>query len=81
MKKNFRRLTTLLLLFLILWGGMMVWKQFGSVADPENPKLETSFQQWFWLQRSPDLAVQIGLIFAGALGIATLLPGSNEEDI
>ena len=35
---------------------------------------EGSFRQWFWESRGLDLVAQVGLIFAGALGIAALLP-------
>ena len=41
---------------------------------------EGSFRHWFWESRSLDLAAQVGLIFAGALGIAALLPRGKEED-
>jgi len=78
MKEKINRLARLGLLFLMLWGGMMVWKQFSGTANPESMTRDTSFQLWFWLQRSPDLAIQAGLIFAGALGIATLLPGLKD---
>jgi hypothetical protein len=33
-----------------------------------------------WQSRSLDLAVQVGLIFVGALGIAALLPRGREDD-
>ena len=38
----------------------------------------TLFRQRFWESRNLDLAVQVGLIFAGALGIAALLPMDKE---
>jgi len=79
MKEKINRLIGLGLLFLMLWGGMMVWKQFSGATNPESMTPDTSFQLWFWLQRSPDLAIQAGLIFAGALGIATLLPGLKDK--
>jgi hypothetical protein len=42
---------------------------------------EGSFRQWFWESRRLDLVVQVGLIFAGALGITALLPqGSDSAD-
>ncbi len=40
--------------------------------------VEGSFQAWIWENRSLDLAVQVLLVFAGALGIAAILP--MEED-
>ncbi|MBN1877373.1 MAG: hypothetical protein JXA33_24325 [Anaerolineae bacterium] len=40
--------------------------------------VEDAFRAWFWERRGLDLAVQVGLIFTGALGIAALLPGNAE---
>ena len=49
-------------------------------AHPEqNRRVEGAFREWFWESRSLDLAVQVGLIFVGALGIAALLPSGKEE--
>ncbi|MBN1641345.1 MAG: hypothetical protein JXA09_08915 [Anaerolineae bacterium] len=39
-----------------------------------------SFRDWFWQERSLDLAVQAALIVVGALCIAGLLPRSREGD-
>ena len=33
-----------------------------------------------WATRPGDLVIQLGLIFAGALGIRALLPAEAEED-
>ena len=68
------------ILLLILWGGKLVWEHFGQTAAYDSQQLETSLQYWLWQQRGPDLAVQIGLIFAGALGIATLLPSRKDNN-
>jgi hypothetical protein len=38
-----------------------------------------AFRIWFWERRSIDLAVQISLLFVGALGITALLPDRDEE--
>lgn len=38
------------------------------------------FQTWFWEKRGLDLAVQVLLVFAGALGIAAILP-VEEDDV
>jgi hypothetical protein len=46
-----------------------------------NPTLivkEDGFQEYLWTYRSLDIITQVLLMFAGALGIAALLP--NEED-
>jgi hypothetical protein len=70
-------LFALLILTLVcgLWIGQRVW------ARPERapPGEAEGFRQWFWENRSLDLLVQAGLIFGGALGIAALLPGDNED--
>lgn len=62
---------------LLLIVGLLVGRQF--LASPDNADVG-SFRQWFWENRSLDLLVQVGLIFAGALGIAALLPWGKEED-
>ena len=67
-------------------------QRFDSISGvgPEangSSAAEGSFRQWFWESRGLDLVAQVGLIFAGALGIATLLPKGadgrhpGEEDI
>ena len=68
-----------------LLGGLVIGLRFVDtsagatmVQSPETG-LE-SFRQWFWASRSLDLAIHVGLIFVGALGIAALLPGGKEED-
>jgi hypothetical protein len=42
--------------------------------------METGFRQWFWDLRSPDLIVQMALVFAGALAIAAILPLEEDHD-
>ncbi len=46
----------------------------GEVQEPD------AFRSWFWTYRSLDLLVQVGLILAGALGVAAILPGSREKE-
>jgi len=77
---NRERVTRLLLLVLLLGGGLLIgrWslsqREEGDVdANPETD-VDSSFRQWFWESRGLDLLVQTGLLFAGALGIAALLP-------
>jgi hypothetical protein len=53
-----------------------------SGAGPEvdgTSAAEGSFRQWFWESRGLDLVAQVGLIFAGALGIAALLPQGADD--
>ena len=61
----------------LLLGGMFVGQQYMTLPSETNA---TAFRQWFWEARSLDLAVQVGLIFVGALGIAALLPRGKEGD-
>lgn len=42
--------------------------------------LEGGFRDWFWEHRGLDLVVQVLLVFAGALGIAAVLPMEEEDD-
>jgi hypothetical protein len=61
----------------LLIAGLLIGQQF--MAPPDDARVD-SFRQWFWESRSLDLAVQVGLIFVGALGIAALLPKGKGDD-
>ena len=70
----------------LLTVGLLIGRQFLDVPDGDHVAQRSdpvrgagygadgSFRQWFWESRRLDLVAQVGLIFAGALGIATLLP-------
>ena len=68
----------------LLTVGLLIGRQFLDVPDGAHVAqrsdpisgagAEGSFRQWFWESRRLDLVAQVGLIFAGALGIAALLP-------
>jgi hypothetical protein len=62
---------------LLLGVGLLIGRRFLSPGDGVDVGL---FRQWFWESRSLDLLVQVGLVFAGALGIAALLPRGREEE-
>ena len=69
----------------LLSGGLVIGLLSRGAADSattgQGPEAgRESFRQWFWESRTLDLAVQVGLVFAGSLGVAALLPGSKEED-
>jgi hypothetical protein len=70
----------------LLWGIVIAvalvsgWLM-GRIFPPEtgHPVQEdAAFRTWFWERRTLDLLAQAGLIFAGALGVAALLPGYQE---
>ena len=62
-----------LLIAVLLAGWLMgrLWRPGEAYAPSET----TTFRAWFWERRTLDLLAQAGLIFAGALGVAALLPG------
>ena len=69
----------------LVFGGLVIGLRFSDTSDSATTaqSAETgreSFRQWFWESRTLDLAVHVGLIFVGSLGVAALLPGSKEED-
>lgn len=70
---------------LLLIGGFLIGQRFGGSSEnvqvaPDPVPGEGTFRQWLWGNRTLDLAVQVGLILGGALGIAALLPKSREDD-
>ena len=38
-----------------------------------------SFQEYLWQEHPLDLIIQIGILLAGAFGVAALLPSPDEE--
>lgn len=73
------RLSWIILVFVLLAVGWLVGRTFWSPPTQATTESE-SFRAWFWDARGLDLAVQIGLIMAGALGVAALLP-MKEDDL
>ena len=71
------------LIVLLLAGGLLVGRQWMPAHSAgEGASESAAFRQWLWESRSLDLAVQVGLIFVGALGIAALLPRAQlSEDL
>jgi len=86
---NSERAVWITAVIVLLIAGLLIGRQFlgmpgGAPAaqrsDPtRGTSAEGSFRPWFWESRGLDLVAQVGLIFAGALGIAALLPQGNEE--
>lgn len=86
------RITWIGTVVVLLIAGLLIGRQLLAPPDdahvargpepayPEQSRrVEGAFREWFWESRSLDLAVQVGLIFVGALGIAALLPRGKEE--
>ena len=70
---------TLIFLGIVVFLLFVGWIFFRLInGNVSFESVEGSFQAWVWDNRSLDLAVQVLLVFAGALGIAALLP--MEED-
>jgi len=44
-----------------------------------KPANMISFQEYLWQEHPLDLIIQIGLLLAGAFGVAALLPSPDEE--
>lgn len=62
---------------LLLLGG---WFLFRTINSPSQVRsVDIGFRAWFWEMRALDLAVQVILVFAGALGIAAILPGDEDD--
>lgn len=45
----------------------------------DEPTNGISFQEYLWEEHPLDLTIQIGLLLAGAFGVAALLPSPDEE--
>jgi hypothetical protein len=76
------RVTWALIVALLLIASLLIGRHFvlGSDDAREAETVDASFREWFWERRGLDLVAQVGLIFAGALGIAALLPREEEDD-
>jgi hypothetical protein len=88
---NSERAAWITAVIVLLIAGLLIGRQFMGMpggapaaqrSDPiRGTSTEDLFRQWFWESRGLDLVAQMGLIFAGALGIATLLPqGTDSAD-
>jgi hypothetical protein len=75
------RITVIVIVGAVLLVGLLIGRRFLLDTDEAQVDSERSFREWFWEGRALDLAAQAGLIFAGALGIAALLPREKEDDV
>jgi len=48
------------------------------LAELNQQPRDAAFREWFWERRTLDLVTQAGLMFAGALGVAAILPGNED---
>ena len=76
MKK--RTLKAIIAIMVLLTVG---WLLFGVINQdmPVVDDADDDFRTWFWEKRGLDLVVQVILVFAGALGIAAILPVEDED--
>ena len=76
MKKN-----TIMIIIAVLVMLTAGWLLFRTLHSPlAAPPADEGFRAWFWEKRGLDLVVQVLLVFAGALGIAAILPVEDEDD-
>ncbi len=66
------------LVIVLLVGGLAVGRWLAPSPSIDAGGTDAGFRTWFWERRTLDLLVQIGLIFAGALGVAAILPHPGE---
>ena len=73
-----RRMGYFLIALILLVAGRVIF----NVLNPTNieSSIDWDFNAWFWERRGLDLVVQVVLVFAGALGIAAILPLYDEND-
>ena len=73
---NRELLPGVVVIILLLSIGVLIGESFKPLSLSELER--ASFRAWFWEQRTFDLFAQMGLIFAGALGVAAILPQARN---
>jgi hypothetical protein len=70
-----------MMLAVMLVGGLAIGRRFESPSGGDAGGTEDAgdLRAWLWERRTMDLIVQACLVFAGALGVAAILP-SNARD-
>ncbi len=56
------------------------WAAFRLLNPAQAEVVSPGFREWLWEIRSLDLLVQMALVFAGALGIAAILPVEDGDE-
>jgi len=71
----------LIIVLVLVTAGVLLGRWLVAQAPAEELELQSkdaAFREWLWERRGLDLVTQVALIFAGALGIAAILPGSQD---
>lgn len=71
----------LVIVVALLVGGLLLGRRLPADVPADEPNrhpTDAAFREWFWDRRALDLVAQAGLIFAGALGVAAILPGNED---
>ncbi|MCJ7550654.1 MAG: hypothetical protein MUQ30_13350 [Anaerolineae bacterium] len=71
----------LIIVLVLVAAGVLLGRWLLAEAPAEELDLQpkdAAFREWFWERRTLDLVTQVSLIFAGALGIAAILPGNQD---
>lgn len=75
MKKN--TLFAIVVMLILLTLGWLLFRGLNSTET--IPAGDDGFRAWFWEKRGLDLVAQVVLVFAGALGIAAILPAEDDD--
>ncbi|MCD6287150.1 MAG: hypothetical protein J7M39_14675 [Anaerolineae bacterium] len=71
----------LIIVLVLVTAGVLVGRWLVAEVPPgelnQQPR-DAAFREWFWERRTLDLVTQAGLMFAGALGVAAILPGNED---
>ena len=77
-------LSWMLLVIVLLVASYMLGQRIlgPDTAEPaaEPAAEQSTFRLWFWEERGLDIALQVGLLFVGTLGISALLPRTGKGD-
>ena len=75
---NKRPIVIIIAVLVMLTAGWLLFRTLNSPVPPSAA--DEGFRAWFWEKRGMDLVVQMILVFAGALGIAAILPVEDDDD-
>ncbi len=73
-------LSWILLVIALLVASYLLGQRILGPDTTEPAAEQSTFRLWFWKERGLDIAVQVGLLFVGTLGIAALLPSTGEGE-